>query len=192
MKWKRKQGRLADRENRYGYLFVLPFVIGFVFLYMDLIVSSVVYSFSELSFEGKSFATVFVGLSNYKDVLTVNPDFLPALAEAAKVDGAGVWRTFFTINLPQTKAVMMSVFLLSFAWLWADTFYSSVFLRNKPMFASLVNQVSVIYEIGAVNNSLSGVMMNTAMIMMLIPLFAVYLVGQKALIQGIERSGLVG
>ena len=60
------------------------------------------------------------------------------------------------------------------------------------MFASLVNQVSVIYEIGAVNNSLSGVMMNTAMIMMLIPLFAVYLVGQKALIQGIERSGLVG
>lgn len=82
MKWKRKQGRLADRENRYGYLFVLPFVIGFVFLYMDLIVSSVVYSFSELSFEGKSFATVFVGLSNYKDVLTVNPDFLPALAEA--------------------------------------------------------------------------------------------------------------
>ena len=34
--------------------------------------------------------------------------------------------------------------------------------------------------------------MNTAMIMMLIPLFAVYLVGQKALIQGIERSGLVG
>lgn len=114
------------------------------------------------------------------------------LSEAAKVDGAGVWRTFFTINLPQTKAVMMSVFLLSFAWLWADTFYSSVFLRNKPMFASLVNQVSVIYEIGAVNNSLSGVMMNTAMIMMLIPLFAVYLVGQKALIQGIERSGLVG
>ena len=82
MKWKRKQGRLADRENRYGYLFVLPFVIGFVFLYMDLIVSSVVYSFSELSFEGKSCATVFVGLSNYKDVLTVNPDFLPALAEA--------------------------------------------------------------------------------------------------------------
>lgn len=114
------------------------------------------------------------------------------LSEAAKVDGAGVWRTFFTINLPQTKAVMMSVFLLSFAWLWADTFYSSVFLRNKPMFASLVNQVSVIYEIGAVNNSLSGVMMNTAMIMMLIPLFAVYLIGQKALIQGIERSGLVG
>lgn len=39
---------------------------------------------------------------------------------------------------------------------------------------------------------MSGVMMNTAVVMMLIPLFAVYCFGQKALVQGIERSGIVG
>jgi len=114
------------------------------------------------------------------------------LSEAAKVDGAGIWRTFYQINLPQAKAVMMSVFLLSFAWLWADTFYTGVFLRNKHVFSSLVRDVSVIYEIGAINNSLSATMMNTAMIMMLVPLIIVYLLGQRSLIQGIERSGLVG
>lgn len=114
------------------------------------------------------------------------------LSEAAKVDGAGVWRTFCQINLPQARAVMVSVFLLSFAWLWADTFYTGVFLRNRPIFANLIADVGVIYEIGAVGNSLSGAMMNTALIMMLIPLIFVYLIGQKSLIQGIERSGLVG
>lgn len=114
------------------------------------------------------------------------------LSEAAKVDGAGVWRTFWQINLPQTKAVMVSVFLLSFAWLWADTFYTGIFLRGKPMFSTLVNAVSVINEIGAVGNSLSATLMNTAVILMLLPLLVVYLIGQKALIQGIEHSGLVG
>ena len=65
-------------------------------------------------------------------------------------------------------------------------------MRNTPMFSSLVTKVSVINAIGAVNNSMSGVMMNTAVVMMLIPLFAVYCFGQKALVQGIERSGIVG
>ena len=114
------------------------------------------------------------------------------LSEAAKVDGAGAVLTFFRINLPQVRAVMTAVFLLSFAWLWSDNFYSGVFMRNTPMFSSLVTKVSVINAIGAVNNSMSGVIMNTAVVMMLIPLFAVYCFGQKALVQGIERSGIVG
>lgn len=114
------------------------------------------------------------------------------LSEAAKVDGAGVFRTFWQINLPMVKPVMVSVFLLSFSWLWTDTFYSGVFLRNKSMFLSLVNDVAVIYEIGAVSNSLSGIMMNAALVMMIIPLVIVYLFGQRSLIQGIQSSGIVG
>lgn len=114
------------------------------------------------------------------------------LSEAAKVDGADVIRTFWQINLPQVRAVMVSVFLLSFAWLWTDTFYSGVFLRNKSMFVTLVNDVAVIYEIGAISNTLSGIMMNAAVVMMIIPLIIVYLLGQRSLIQGIQSSGIVG
>lgn len=74
--------RLTDRENTCGYLFVLPFVVGFVFLYLDMVSSSLIYSFSELVFEGNGFRTLFVGLRNYVQILTVNPDFLPALSSA--------------------------------------------------------------------------------------------------------------
>lgn len=79
---KNKKSKLKANEDRYAYLFIAPFVIGFIFLYADLIYSSIVYSFSELVFEGKSFKNVFVGIANFKNVLTVNPDFTPALTSA--------------------------------------------------------------------------------------------------------------
>lgn len=79
---KNKKSKLEANEDRYAYLFIAPFVLGFVFLYADLIFSSIVYSFSELVFEGKSFKNVFVGIDNFKNVLTVNAEFLPALTSA--------------------------------------------------------------------------------------------------------------
>lgn len=79
---KEKKSKLAANEDRYAYLFIAPFVIGFVFLYADLIFSSVVYSFSELVFEGKSFKNIFVGFDNFKYALATDPQFIPALTSA--------------------------------------------------------------------------------------------------------------
>lgn len=79
---KDNKSKLKRREDRFGYLFIAPFVIGFIFIYADLIFSSVSYSFSELVFKGKSFESNFIGLKNYKEVLKVNAEFMPALAEA--------------------------------------------------------------------------------------------------------------
>lgn len=80
--FKTKKSKLQANEDKYAYLFIAPFVIGFIFLYADLIFSSVVYSFSELVFEGKSFKNVFVGFDNFKNIFTVNAEFLPALTSA--------------------------------------------------------------------------------------------------------------
>lgn len=79
---KNKKSKLRANEDRYAYLFIAPFVLGFIFLYADLIYSSIVYSFCELVFKGKSFENVFVGMDNFKNVLTVNAEFLPALTSA--------------------------------------------------------------------------------------------------------------
>lgn len=79
---KEKKSKLQANEDKFAYLFIAPFVIGFIFLYADLIYSSIVYSFSELVFEGKSFKNVFTGLANFKNVLTVNAEFTPALTSA--------------------------------------------------------------------------------------------------------------
>jgi len=79
---RKNRSRLKESENKFGYIFVLPFIIGFIFLYADMLFSSVVYSFSKLVFEGKTFVTEWVGIYNYKNVLTVNADFLPALTKS--------------------------------------------------------------------------------------------------------------
>ena len=116
-----------------------------------------------------------------------------SLSEAAYVDGAGVLRTFWQINMPQARPMMVSVFLLSFAWQWTDTFYSDLFFRQIPLLKNTLTAVSTVTAIGAVNgNALSGTLKNTAVILAILPLLVVYLFGQRFLIQGVERTGMGG
>lgn len=59
-------------ENRVGLLFILPFIIGFVFIYADIIVNSIAYSFTKTNgLELQSFA----GLQNYAWVLFYHKSF---------------------------------------------------------------------------------------------------------------------
>ena len=137
-----------------------------------------------------------LGLKNGLYILILTQLFrnLPKeLSEAACVDGAGMFRTFWSVNLPQVRSMMVSVFLLSFAWQWTDTFYSGLFFRKVPVLPNVISSVRVINAIGAVDgNELSATMVNTAVILVILPLVLVYLVGQRFLIQGVERSGMVG
>ena len=115
------------------------------------------------------------------------------LSEAAEVDGAGVFRTYFRIILPLASSMMLTVFLLAFAWQWNDSFYSPLFF---PKFKVLSNTIFVVSQLGLsgiyAGSQLSSVMINTALIMLIVPLLLLYLFAQRYFIQGIERSGLVG
>jgi multiple sugar transport system permease protein len=121
------------------------------------------------------------------------------LEESAYIDGSGVFRTFFTIILPISVPMMITVFLFAFSWQWTDIFYasSSMFFpdsANAPYMltsdigfkvpASLTGLVS--------NNSIKWetAVKSTGGLMIIAPLVIIYLFGQKYLVQGIERSGL--
>lgn len=78
---KRKKGASLDvRKARAGYLFVLPFLIGFIAIYLPMVWDSIVYSFSRVSIiSGEGSVTEFVGWENYREALFVNPDFVKTL-----------------------------------------------------------------------------------------------------------------
>jgi multiple sugar transport system permease protein len=115
------------------------------------------------------------------------------LNEAAWVDGCNPIRAFFSTMLPLAKPMLISVFLLSFAWQWTDTFYSGLFNRSMTVLPMILNKVTAIASESISNGTMmSSVMQNTAVVMIIAPLFIFYLVFQKQLIQGIERSGIVG
>ncbi len=115
------------------------------------------------------------------------------LNEAAWVDGCNPIRAYFSTMLPLAKPMLISVFLLSFAWQWTDTFYSGLFNRSMTVLPMILNKVTAIATESISNGTMmSSVMQNTAVIMIIAPLFIFYLVFQRQLIQGIERSGIVG
>ena len=122
------------------------------------------------------------------------------LEESAYVDGSGTFRTFFQIILPLSIPMMITIFLFSFSWQWTDNFYTGIFFRSSnPDKMLLLPDIykefppSIAPPNGAPGANLyRNVFDNTAGLMIIAPLVIVYLFCQRYLVQGIERSGLVG
>ena len=118
------------------------------------------------------------------------------LEESAYVDGSGVFRTFFQIILPLAIPMMITVFLFSFSWQWTDKFYTNMF------FGGISDNIYMMHDVYQTPPSLrteyagaalyENVVQNTGGMMIIAPLIILYLFCQKYLVQGIERSGLVG
>ncbi|MBO5206522.1 MAG: carbohydrate ABC transporter permease [Clostridia bacterium] len=120
------------------------------------------------------------------------------LEESAYVDGSGTFRTFLQIILPLSVPMMITIFLFAFSWQWTDQFYTQLFYRGSDSMKiwSMVDVVRIPSSL--VDKNFAGraiydnVIKNTAGIMIVAPLIIMYLFCQKYLVQGIERSGLVG
>ncbi len=110
------------------------------------------------------------------------------LEEAAYIDGSGVFRTFFTIILPMSIPMMITIFLFAFSWQWTDYFYSNMFIQNgKLVLMSNFIPNAATGTVGEASaNSAAGSLLIIA------PLIIMYLFCQRYLIQGIERSGITG
>ena len=120
------------------------------------------------------------------------------LEEAAYVDGSGVIRTYFRIILPLSKAMLLTVFLFSFACQWTDTFYTRIFFsRIKTLSNSLLKGFEGMMIAGRTlglknGQPLTVAYTGTMCLMVIAPLIILYIFAQRSLTEGIERSGIVG
>ena len=121
------------------------------------------------------------------------------LEESAYIDGSGVFRTFFTIILPLSIPMMVTVFLFSFSWCWTDNFYTSGLMffpdsSNAPYLLTTDIGTKIPSTLTDSNFAAvtlyEGAVRNTGGLMIIIPLVIMYVFCQKSLVQGIERSGL--
>ncbi len=65
------------------------------------------------------------------------------LLEAAEIDGAGTWRKFFSITVPQTRSVMVVVVLLTFIWMFNDFGVVYVMTKGGPLQSTMVLPVLI-------------------------------------------------
>ncbi len=116
-----------------------------------------------------------------------------ALEESAYIDGSGVFHTFFTIILPLSIPMMVTVFLFSFCWQWTDDFYTTLFFTESSKTVLMPDIVDIPKSLEteyAGKNMYYAAIRNTCGIVIILPLVLLYCFGQNFLVQGIERSGL--
>ena len=122
------------------------------------------------------------------------------LEESAYLDGANTFRTFVQVILPLSVPMMITVFLFSFCWQWTDDFYVPLFFATtKPVLMTNVAQSIPLPSLQLIYKNVTGGSARYARAMRYgcgllasSPLIILYLFCQRYLVQGIERSGIVG
>jgi raffinose/stachyose/melibiose transport system permease protein len=109
------------------------------------------------------------------------------LEEAALVDGAGPFRTFWSIIFPLLKPVTATVIILNVMSLWNDFFIALLFLPKKEL---RTLQLSIFSFVGQYNSKLNLVM--AAVILSILPLLIVFLLLQKQFIKGLAGGAIKG
>lgn len=141
-----------------------------------------------LAFTGLSFrAGIFIILLRQYYIGVPNE-----LIEAAYVDGSGVMSTYIRIILPMARSMLVVVFALAFAWEYTDTFYYSILNSTTGTLSQLVLSLNSMSISGEQRAYSSAINQNAGAILAILPLLLFYAVLQKQIIQGIERSGIVG
>lgn len=119
------------------------------------------------------------------------------LEESAYIDGSGVFRTFVQIILPLSVPMLITVFLFSFSWQWTDNFYVNLFYSANNPTVLMPDLLTVPLSLSTPNTFAGktlydSAIVNTAGLMIILPLIIMYVFCQNFLVQGIERSGITG
>ena len=116
------------------------------------------------------------------------------LEESAYIDGSGTFKTFMKVILPLSIPMMVTVFLFAFSWQWTDEFYTGVFFTNTKtlLMPNIVDIPKSLVDEYQGQSLWYAAIYNTCGLVIIAPLIIIYLFCQKFLVQGIERSGIVG
>ncbi len=110
-----------------------------------------------------------------------------SLEEAARVDGAGAWRTFFSIMLPNAKPAFATVAILQFMSSWSS-FLWPVMVIDDPTVRPLPLAISV--YVGTPPYGWGNIM--AFGVMMVLPMLVVFLIFQRWFIRSVVASGVKG
>ena len=80
---RRSRLSLRAREAINGHLFTLPFVIGFIMMFLYPFIQSILFSFSKLEISSQGYTLTWIGLENYYNALFVNAEYPQLLVETA-------------------------------------------------------------------------------------------------------------
>lgn len=99
---KRSKSSYEKRQNRLGYAFMLPWIIGFLIFTLIPFVATIVLSFCNVSTNITGYDISFAGGSNYYTAFFKNTEFIPALGE------------FIAMAVPYTFVIIIVSFVMAY------------------------------------------------------------------------------
>ena len=79
---RKRKSTLLEKRNRMGYLFIMPWFVGFILFYVRSIIYTGIFSFSNLKMSMTGYTLEFAGLENYVYAFGVHPQFKKVLTES--------------------------------------------------------------------------------------------------------------
>ena len=108
------------------------------------------------------------------------------LDEAATLDGANHLRIYLQIMLPLSMPALATTAIFTFIWTWNDFFSQLIFLTRPDMYTV---PIALRTFVDATSNSSWGPLFAMS-IVSLVPVFVIFLFGQKYLVKGIATTGI--
>ena len=126
-----------------------------------------------------------------------------ALIEAAKIDGAGHFKSFVKIALPSAAPAILVVFLFSIVWYWNESYLTQLYVCgavSKSDWSTLVVSLKNFADSYTTQASVSGsgmVSLNESIkmsgtMLSILPLLIMYFILQRQFVESLDRTGITG
>ena len=112
-------------------------------------------------------------------------NFPRSLDEAAMIDGASKWRTYFSIYIPNSKVILATLALLKGSAVWNDYLWQVV-MTNSDVMRTVQLALTMFRDETTVR---WGPMMAAATLIS-VPMIILFLCAQKYFVQGVVSTGL--
>jgi multiple sugar transport system permease protein len=111
------------------------------------------------------------------------------LEEAAKIDGAGVFTTFWRVMLPLAGPAVAAVAILEFQGTWNGFFWPYVIIQAQDQYTLPIG-LTFFRQAGGFSNNWPPLM--AVVVMATIPILILYVFFQRYFVEGIAASGVKG
>lgn len=135
---KKKMTSFQQKQNRQGYMFMLPWIIGFIIFTAIPFLATIYLSFNEVRQTVLGFQFSWIGLDNYIMTFFENVEFVPAML------------AFLSMIIPYTFVIVVLSFILAYLLnritflrgLFRTIYFLPVIIMSGPVMYQLIDSSS--------------------------------------------------